>query len=473
MSCKRSSLCGAEQSPSKRRRLHTRGLGRLHTRGLGKQSSVKGLGKQSSVKGLGKQSSAKGLGKQSSAKGLGKQSSVKGLGKQSSVKGLGRLHTRGLGKQSSVKGLENKPITRAVIKEVKLHSAYLGEVSVSVCDMGDETYMLKTVMPGPVTVMCVDTSAYGLTPNSRNYDVRDLAQLPATIVSKKQCYDNYQIIASISKKLGRTPLEKSQLSKAYVYNCAVDVHFNTCQYLDYTRANFKLDNVVPSNTMVSLHNVKRLDNAYFTGEYMVYGNGSSTFCPLTTVDITGHELGHSIVQSTCGLEYRGHSGALNESFADIFGSTFEFYLYNKFNENADTLDDIKGSPNWEIGEMCGKSIPFLRNMADPEQCEIPQPKTFKGRYWADPNSSEDGGGVHTNSGVSNYCFYLIASKVGVQLALKIFYDCLLKLNKDASYIDYRDTLMNSGTKFGCRDICSETLDKVGLVGSVVSDWLVR
>lgn len=38
----------------------------------------------------------------------------------------------------------------------------------------------------------------------------------------------------------------------------------------------------------------------------------------------------------------------------------------------------------------------------------PQPDTYNGTYWASTSSSEDHGGVHTNSGVQNYWFYLLS-----------------------------------------------------------------
>jgi len=33
-----------------------------------------------------------------------------------------------------------------------------------------------------------------------------------------------------------------------------------------------------------------------------------------------HELTHGVTQFTAGLRYRTQSGALNESFSDVFGS---------------------------------------------------------------------------------------------------------------------------------------------------------
>src|SRR5690606_27938945 len=101
----------------------------------------------------------------------------------------------------------------------------------------------------------------------------------------------------------------------------------------------------------------------------------------------------------------GESGALNESFADMFGAAVEFYV----NDN----------PNWTIGEGIwynGWGTPdYMRNMANPNSApEIvggPQPDTYEGNYWADTSlidQENDYGGVHINSGVGNYWFYLLS-----------------------------------------------------------------
>ncbi|HLV46800.1 MAG TPA: M4 family metallopeptidase [Flavobacterium sp.] len=144
---------------------------------------------------------------------------------------------------------------------------------------------------------------------------------------------------------------------------------------------------------------------------MVYGNGmhgtQQLAYPMVNLDITAHEYSHLIIgrNETGGLNYQGESGALNESFADMFGAAVEFYV----NDN----------PNWTIGEGIwynGWGTPdYMRNMANPNSApEIvggPQPDTYEGNYWADTSlidQENDYGGVHINSGVGNYWFYLLS-----------------------------------------------------------------
>ena len=57
------------------------------------------------------------------------------------------------------------------------------------------------------------------------------------------------------------------------------------------------------------------DNIWFYGD----GDGQ-TFNPLSGAkDIVAHELTHAVTERTANLEYVNQSGALNESFSDVFG----------------------------------------------------------------------------------------------------------------------------------------------------------
>ena len=140
---------------------------------------------------------------------------------------------------------------------------------------------------------------------------------------------------------------------------------------------------------------------------MAYGNGlyngqSGYFNPFVGIDVSGHEYSHLMVSRTANLAYQGESGALNESFADMFGTAIEFY------SNV--------SPNWTIGEGLPNpalGFTFLRSMSNPNSGPAAlgsqQPDTYNGTYWADTTpSAPDSGGVHTNSGVGNYWFYLLS-----------------------------------------------------------------
>ena len=97
----------------------------------------------------------------------------------------------------------------------------------------------------------------------------------------------------------------------------------------------------------------------------------------------------------------------------------------------------------------------MRSMSDPNSApaiiDAQQPDTYKGKYWANTASAIDDGGVHTNSGVGNFWFYLLSQGgsgvndignnydvVGITInkAEKIAYKALMTgLTPSATYFD--------------------------------------
>ncbi len=133
-------------------------------------------------------------------------------------------------------------------------------------------------------------------------------------------------------------------------------------------------------------------NAFWNGSEMTYGDGGGSITPLTTVDIVGHEITHGLTNFSADLIYQDESGALNESFSDIFGATID---HEARNVNNDTL--------WRIGEECFPPN-GIRHMSNPSS--FGDPDTYEGTGWIEPGGP-DNGGVHTNSGVQNYWYHLM------------------------------------------------------------------
>ncbi|MBR3699698.1 MAG: M4 family metallopeptidase [Bacteroidales bacterium] len=139
---------------------------------------------------------------------------------------------------------------------------------------------------------------------------------------------------------------------------------------------------------------------------------------LSTIDLVGHELAHRLVAQSAELDYQGESGALNESFADIFGTLAERFIRTNHG----------GSWNWTIGEdAC-----TIRSMSDPPL--YLQPDYYQGDYWFGPQSDSDE--AHTNSGVQNKWFYLLSQAIGPDQAGLVAYNMLqLYLTPTANYYD--------------------------------------
>jgi len=120
--------------------------------------------------------------------------------------------------------------------------------------------------------------------------------------------------------------------------------------------------------------------------------------------IVAHEFTHGVIDYSAGLDYSHQSGALNESFCDIFGTVIQ----------ATTLDG--GSTDWIHGNFVPNDIQKTRSLKNPKSrgehydnnnnLVLGQPDTYQGEYWY--NGSGDNGGVHINSGVQNYWFYVLA-----------------------------------------------------------------
>ncbi|MCW2960405.1 MAG: peptidase thermolysin, partial [Thermoleophilia bacterium] len=74
-----------------------------------------------------------------------------------------------------------------------------------------------------------------------------------------------------------------------------------------------------------VHFGKAYNNAFWDGSKMTYGDGDGKlFSPLSGgLDVVGHEMSHGVTEHTAGLVYRNQSGALNESWSDVFGELIE------------------------------------------------------------------------------------------------------------------------------------------------------
>jgi Zn-dependent metalloprotease len=176
-------------------------------------------------------------------------------------------------------------------------------------------------------------------------------------------------------------------------NVALDAHIGAQTTQDYWVTQHGRDSFDDRGTVLLsyVHYDSNLANAMWDGAEMLYGDGGGIFRPLTAVDICGHEIGHAVCGATAALIYRNESGALNEGFSDIWGACVEHHF-----------DPTKQT--WLIGEDISLNGTALRTMSNPNA--EGNPDTYLGTYWY--TGSGDNGGVHHNSGVLNYWFYLLS-----------------------------------------------------------------
>ena len=179
-------------------------------------------------------------------------------------------------------------------------------------------------------------------------------------------------------------------------NAALDAHYGAEMTYDYWMTKHNRNSYDGNGAKIKsyVHYDVAYDNAYWNGSVMTYGDGSGTyFDALTSLDVAGHEIGHAVCSNTANLTYSYESGAMNEGFSDIWGASIEYFA-----------EPTKQT--WLIGEDIERRSGHaaLRSMSDPKS--EGQPDTYQGTNWA--TGSTDNGGVHTNSGVLNYWYYLLS-----------------------------------------------------------------
>jgi len=158
------------------------------------------------------------------------------------------------------------------------------------------------------------------------------------------------------------------------------------------------------------------------------------------LDVIAHELAHGITESTANLAYVRQSGALNESFSDIFGVIINNWDWAR---SGTTGGDV-ANWNWEIGEGLGGNGLPLRDMRDPTRTHDPD---HMNKYL---NTTSDNGGVHTNSNIHNKAAYNVLTAKDAQgkfmfsprdVAI-LYYYCLMRLGRLATFKQARDSLLS-------------------------------
>ncbi|MDP2104513.1 MAG: M4 family metallopeptidase, partial [Desulfobulbaceae bacterium] len=179
-------------------------------------------------------------------------------------------------------------------------------------------------------------------------------------------------------------------------NAALDLHWGVIKTYDYFFQKHSRNSMDGDSIQIKAyaHYGINFDNAQWDESQLAirFGDGGTNFDALTSIDVVAHEFGHGIDHFTSKLVYQDESGAIDESLSDIWGSLVEDFALGS------------SSNNWLIGEQITLNSLALRSMSNPKS--LGSPDTYQGDNWW--TSSGDNGGVHTNSGVMNHWFYLLA-----------------------------------------------------------------
>lgn len=218
-----------------------------------------------------------------------------------------------------------------------------------------------------------------------------------------------------------------------------------CLVYCYEYINFLKENNIkyPFSELYVLYNVPNLENAFWNGYYLTFGNGlKESSYPFVSPAIVGHELFHSLIQSSINLEYYGESGALNESYCDIIGVMFEFWLY----------DRCRGI-GYELGNELFKDGHSMRSFKHPNKCNQPanvrDPLFYKGQ--------QDNGGVHINSGLINHCFYRMQVVTNKYIVFSIFMKVFFKLKSNSTFNEFKKILLS---------YCLDNIEYVNIINDI-------
>ena len=228
---------------------------------------------------------------------------------------------------------------------------------------------------------------------------------------------------------------------------------------DYYLANHGRDSFDGTGGLMrsSVHYGTAFENAFWNGTQMVYGDGFTS-----ADDVVAHELTHAVTERSANLLYYNQSGALNESFSDIFGETVDL---------TDGVGTDTAAVRWKLGEDL-TTFGVIRDMMTPTLFGDPGKMSDSGQFVcrsdAATSNTADAGGVHSNSGIPNHAYALMVdggtyngraiTGIGTTKAGKIQYRALTTyLTSGANFTDNAAALNQSCT------------DLVGTVGITTAD----
>ena len=285
-------------------------------------------------------------------------------------------------------------------------------------------------LDGPTTATAVDLFGISRTINvydvSGTYYMIDASQSMFNLGSSTMPDDPRGVIWTIDAN-NTSPQNNLNVSHISSSNnswnnpTAVSAHYNAEQSYDYFKNTHNRNSINGTNgRIVSIINVTEqnggsMDNAFWNGAAIFYGNGGNAFQPLAKgLDVAGHEMSHGVVSNSANLQYSGQSGALNESFADIFGVMID-------RDDWNVGDDIVNTSAFPSGTM--------RSMSDPHNGGTQlghagfQPRHMNEFY----TGSQDNYGVHINSGIANWAYYKYASAIGKRQGRRCLLSCFGQL----------------------------------------------
>ena len=280
----------------------------------------------------------------------------------------------------------------------------------------------------------------------------------------REIYDNENISARTLPGVAVVRAEGGAAHAVQDVNDAYDYSGDTYDFYFVNHGRDSLNNAGMTLTSTVRHCDPNfgcpMQNAFWNGAQMAYGEG------FAVDDVVAHELTHAVTQFTSNLAYLNESGAINESFSDVWG---------EFIDLGNGAGNDTAGVRWQLGEDIPGGIGAIRNLQDPTLFNDPD-KISSPNYYC---GSADNGGVHTNSGVNNKAAYLMAdgdtfngvtvAGIGIIKTAKIYYEAQTNvLTSGTTYPNLHDALITAcNTLVGTDGIttadCSSVSDAVTAV----------
>ena len=217
-------------------------------------------------------------------------------------------------------------------------------------------------------------------------------------------------------------------------------------------------------------------NAIFFNKAVYFGDGDEDTLNYFAngLDVIAHEVVHGITQSFMVKNatseppyviYANQTGALNESLSDVFASMIEQYRRQQTVEQADwLLGEGIISVNSKMAAIRSVKAPGEAYRNSPVFGSDPQPRHMN-KY--NP-TTRDGGGVHINSGIPNYAFYLAATRIGGyswEGAGKIWWAAYTKVPAGCDFAKFASLTVDAATGHQ-RDVIRKVWEDVGVLRPV-------
>lgn len=240
---------------------------------------------------------------------------------------------------------------------------------------------------------------------------------------------------------------------------ALDAHWGVETTYDYYYNKFGRNSYDNNGAqLISYVNKEWYPNAKWNQTLHIFVFGLDfEYNPYVDLDVVSHEYTHAVTESTSHLTYQGESGAIDEGLSDAMAVCVE----NEAKPN-------NGQLIWVIGENIRTG--GIRDMRNPA-C-----KFYNGTGWQSITGS-DHGGVHTNSGVFNYWFYLLVTGGNGTNEAGINYNVVgIGLDKAISICYLMNTAyLTSNSNFydacSCSYLAAEQLGYTDDIGQIKNAWI--